>query len=101
MPKIEHTAAEVLATTWRSSWRLGLSTQCRSSSTRTTGVCRLASSSRPTAGGVEEVALGVGVGALGWWEIPQALLEGGHQAGQLAPVGGDVGTEQAFFAWAT
>jgi hypothetical protein len=45
-------------------------------------------------GGIEEVALGVGVGALGCGEIPQALLEGGHQAGELAPMGGDVRTEQ-------
>jgi hypothetical protein len=40
--------------------------------------------------GIEEVALGVGVGALGCGEIPQSLLEGGHQAGKLAPMGGDV-----------
>jgi hypothetical protein len=40
--------------------------------------------------GIEEVALGVGVGALGCREIPQSLLEGGHQAGKLAPMGGDV-----------
>jgi hypothetical protein len=41
-------------------------------------------------GGIEEVALGVRVGALGCGEIPQSLLEGGHQAGKLAPMGGDV-----------
>ena len=41
-------------------------------------------------GRIQEVALGVGIGALGRRKIPQSLLEGGHQADKLAAMGGDV-----------
>ena len=44
-------------------------------------------------GGVEEVALGVGVGALGGRQAPESLAEGGHHPGQLTPVGGHMGTQ--------
>ena len=44
--------------------------------------------------GIKEVALGVGVGGLGRWELPKPLTEGGHHFSELRTMGSYMRAQQ-------
>ena len=51
---------------------------------------------QPDHGAVEEVALGVGIGALGRGQFPQPLSKGGDDPGELGAMAVDMGAQRLF-----